>query len=1716
MKKTRATKLLSLALSLVMAFSAFQLLVVPAAAAGAGSVTDAMWTELATALKSDAVKNAAFGGTATAVTAVDPTGEVTRAAKAYFAVFNAYVYKNGTAGKANNDTEYKYGYRTSSQVRELIKNEMQNRMGADYRVYNAAGVIGTLGGPDVSSDSNSKQNSVPKTSFKVTVTNKASLLNFATLDEVSSLETYSYTVSHINGRYYTSKSGCDDVNNYYATVSSASASTGSADVDISLLRDYETALADNAAVLTATRDGKIEMGYDALSSAFNAITTAKNNAVGGFSATIVEHFFPGVNAQIDALQAAMKIAQFSEIVSRINGYVATDISEFDLAALTEIHTALKTDYEDYKAIGIQDVYDYFETEKHLLDRAAVEVKYEEIENAYQIAYLREVVKPQIEADVETYQAYDDDWVLRTDHAESAVAAARAALDGYRSILASDYKAENVTIVFGASYIADTFGALEESFAHLIEVNDWKMEFASYQSVYETAFKPVSPAYTTDQLYAVLNARDGWYTDLQNFTADLRAYDSVLADKILTDLEAAMEAKIDAVYALLNERVSDTVSGAYDLYQGFVAEYGYTINTSDEVTVANYSALRAAFGRLNPAHYEFLLGTDHFNVPQDVIDKYEEIRDAVFAFVNYDASKGLSAYKYNVQEIADIIRAVSDQDIARNLDYAVTDEKVEAIIDILEELLGSDALKDALGLDLSATVGGLLDKIYTNDFLNTLVQYVYPMVALEFAKVWAGLPESTVVDAGSPAGDVTINLSLIDMPTALGRLQLQLLPKLLASKVQAAFPEVAAQLNAVPNDYSLTDGEDKTWDTNPWENANIYDAETGKLTLDWGITDKESFLNAASAALAGVEPLLLALLSKKTYTASGVEMGTGRGTACGFVTVNVDHIWLKMTFNGNPGYNNAVAPILTALGADGLPDGNTLLTTRDVLDAGLFTPLENVLAGIADKPLDSILRLLPTLAFALEQNLVLPLLDQLKTNIGYTADAHYDAGFGGSDTKYDVMGDAININLGEMIDISSMGIDLTSLNGLLNSVIGLLTKPDDAQEGEEPAPALTLPEIDGATLAMLGSDVQWIPGLRTEYETVTVEDQSVTVPVSPFAGVEGHGTDYARIRVDNRADVFLFVLNYLFNGIANHDLLNNILDLINSSKSEDEKKVELSDMILEIVNNVVADSDNAVAAITELLFPQRYPMDDVKKIEWITEGNIGATDYDDYWTDVDAEGNETLWTKSKAVYMAEHLEDFLDDVVTLFGEQLGGAQTLGDAVDNLLAGLFTAETANKIPEALRGLLGGLELPEIVEQLDLFGQLGLDITAWDNMTFSFADGDKAAFKAALVTALEPLAPVLRFILAEEDIELTLLDAVKVKALGYDGYSYGLVPLLEALGANVMTTSAFKAGKANIVSNLVNSVFSVLDHLQASPLKFIEDVIPALIYFDKVQGVQAAIPNLLFAVNVLLDTIRPIYDVNLYQLIEEKLGFDIRFLETDPVDFVLTKVGELITENTEIELKVDFTVQSLSETLHFTDPVKFRSANGDDAYTIKLTDPDGKADLLTRVLDYGINQIVFEDNISNLSDLLKDVITDDATRAFLISILEILDNNDRHTADFHGVQDLTLSTIFWIFFGADSVTDASADFFVRYKGRDFKDIILAMLEAAPEYVRRAAFIMEEVAAVEAPNLAKALENAKELKKPWYEYTPEEKVYASNLLARILYFFMNFFKYVKALFSR
>ncbi|MCR5040846.1 MAG: hypothetical protein K6C36_01955, partial [Clostridia bacterium] len=585
--------------------------------------------------------------------------------------------------------------------------------------------------------------------------------------------------------------------------------------------------------------------------------------------------------------------------------------------------------------------------------------------------------------------------------------------------------------------------------------------------------------------------------------------------------------------------------------------------------------------------------------------------------------------YQTTAIPDLVRGVSAADLVRNLDYVADDAKLDSIVDILDFAVNSVELSDILDLKVAEYVPTLLDKIYNDDIINFAVGYLYPLVEKEFAKVWAGLdPEfTTEVDVNISIvkkASVTATLTYSELEDAMEAIQFYLFPTKLADHLPAGYEAAAAKLRTATTK-SVYNKETEVM-TSPWDDASIRDEE-GNLAIEWGAHDRESFLNAFDAAMIGVKPLLMALLCNTACENRG-HIGTGAGTAGVLgnkikLTLNITSIELVLTATANPGYNNTLAPIFEALGL-AAPDGNTFTTVREVLERGLFAPIDTLLATALDKPVSFILSALPNIAYAIEAGLIKPLLSMLVTDIDYYADAVYTVSAVGMDVVNDTAGKAytsdgpIHIDVGEMVDLDSLGVDLSSVNGLLGMLDETL--------------GFSLPDIDGATLATLGT-VVWHDTVRSAW-TYT-------------GGVEGKA---ARIEA-NRADVLVFLLRYVLNALRDRTLLSNILSKVGSA--------DLPELVYTIIDRVTADPDGVICALCELIIPQNYA--EPSGIAW-RDGGVPSSNAASLYND--------FWTHEKANFMTANLPELIDGVLKMANPEIAGVSasdiaTLIDGVTNLV-------------------------------------------------------------------------------------------------------------------------------------------------------------------------------------------------------------------------------------------------------------------------------------------------------------------------------------------------------------------------------------------------------------------------------------------------------------------
>lgn len=1295
-------------------------------------------------------------------------------------------------------------------------------------------------------------------------------------------------------------------------------SQGTAGADATA-RNYSTAnpfaamqnvITSYAGYYTKTMAELVALGNDTLTSVKTAVETPYNNLFVGSGATynkdIYNYYFPAYDTELllTNINAAIAMAANIELAQWLQNK-AGEVVDYNLSysALNTIWAEFDAKYNAY--LGLTADTRTFLVDEGYIVPDDVKAKLDEYKYAMDVANLRENYYDLITGDVATFGTYVDpayNWVIDNNDAADQASAALVTLNSYVTFL-NGLDQNAVAIVFGEGYVDNTIQPLIADIANRLYASQMRDRFAGYKSVYDTAFAPVNLEGSDAALYNVLKQRDSWVTELNAYIAELRDFNEDFADKVFNDLDTVMQSKINSVYTTLGGRHTGNIDVAYNAYQTFVAQYGTEIKSADDVSMQNYRELRQIFNNINSEQVEFLIGSKNFKnavgktAYDEFKEKYELVRNALIAVEYFDLTGGVSAYQFNLREPAeDITRVVHDYDQVRNLDYVVDADKRETAYTNVRQLLESDLVKDTLGLDLTGTLGGLADTlrgaIFSDNFVNTLISMIYPIVIDNFAPVWATqLPPTYSKTESGLTFTFNIKDNLCTLRQALAKLELYAMPDQLAARPELnAYPEIKAKLAAVTYD-PVYDADAGEVTTNPWNDPSLLDAD-GKLALAWGVHDKDSFINALSAGLAGVAPILLALLSNQTITNVADIIGDGKtiqDTQSVFlisVTVVINFINLTLKFKGNDGFNNVLAPILNVLGAETIGDGNSMNTLRK-LATGIATPLDEIINKLAEDPIDFLLKALPNLAFAVEHGLIEPLLANLKETITYSATAHYTPSMCADPGDAEaVEATDISVDVGDIL-LGGLNLDFSSGEGLVNSIIGLLNKEEAPEEGTEPTdpPA----SGDGETTDEGGFDIASLLGAlpindlfsHLAYWGDTVVWHNGYRSVSPYNGEAKAKLPYIE---STPSEVFANLVNYLLDKISgDEELLNTLIDALGLPVDLTDKE----SLITKILTNVLNAPKDAVAAIVELMVPQTY--DNYAELETpassftyddetITAANVAYLKY----------AND--WDKDTATAIATNVDELIPVITKLIDKNK--EVSLNKMLQNALNGVFTGENLTKINNLIAGAVSGLAGGdgtgdgEEAGGLDILGllkdELGIDLAAFqevpENYNWGITDGDKAAFVNKLCGILNPLAPVLKLVAPGKDF--SILDGI-VNVKGYDVYpkSFGLI--FDALGIPQITGYENKTASEEL-EMILNALLAWVDELTAADNSMIKDVLellPDVVYFIESNGLSVAIKNLIYPIQILLDTIYPIYPIDLMELIGGLAGGDDAGSEEEP---------------------------------------------------------------------------------------------------------------------------------------------------------------------------------------------------------------------------------------------
>lgn len=1434
---------------------------------------------------------------------------------------------------------------------------------------------------------------------------------------------------------------------YFYSISSVTEAEGEKQ-STQVLKDSATTLSNNSTYLNANLDQMVQFAINdaaALANAKTAINNAKNNAVNFSSAAWNQYFSADYDAKISTFNSNFTLA--SEIVSVGEvAYPLTGLKEAGYAGMDETQlralysklteglatfdgaSSVARDYiANHKYNGVEFVRDDI---KAFADEVLVEIRLVELRR----------LKADIDNTIPAYYDYNEDDIINGILSGATVSVAKGKVDGFITSINS-YPANLVNMVM--SGYTDTLGDLSADLAYLVKVANYDEQFSAKYAkyiaeIYEATDVNAESAALVEVLkgYEGVEGYDSWYTGLKNLIASIEAdLEEGTADKIMQENDEAMKARMESVYATLHSRVEAQIDIATELYAAVSALNGKI----DILNINNYSKYKQAFKSIDTDTYYYLKDeAKNFSMPQATINKFNALSDDFTILENFIATGGFSSFSQILGDYAN--REVLPTDIIRDEEYIVNKDKVENVISSIDTLIASDEVKAILGgllnedgapLDIGTMLKDLVaEALFSDALINTIMQMLYPLVLGELLKVWEKDLPTKITDPVT--ANITYNKTIDQIAVEAG---LPLFPSDVANTLDSSkYADNIAMLKTASKNYVTTkkyeDPEDPNKitevvvDQTPWteENPALFN-EDGTLKLTWGVdaakeagksTDEiaEAFYQGFDDALHCLKPLLNVLVANTAWESNQVR-DVASISAKVIFTIN-DNAHLTIGASACAGYANLLVPIFEALGArvEGTEGAaftfkapsviedyakNSENAAADMLRA-IFEPVFGLLDSLGKAPLATIINILPNLCYALSMQMVPSLLGMLGTTLNIGVQLN-------NSTLQNCVGGmladllpSMDLNVAELIgDIN----ELIDLSDGVNSLLGLLGLP--------------LPAIEQGKIAQMGTMDEFTSArYATHYDKAVIKNTT---------GVDLAENEALTIAADKGA-VGNYLLQYILGVIEDEEAFKGLLGMLMTVEQEDGTKIPDEEKIAETIASFDEiglfkyGKNNAIAAIVELFNNDNFSFGEYVWYEGAIYDGSTVTNLTPAMIAYLSYGSDL--TKGKAQYIVDHLDELIGSILDMVNGNEEGTFSIADKLAELIGGLFSNETITSLAKALsvidiNALLAGsgeADEPETVAEGEdeeaatidvnalITDLLGIDLTPFaayadlaDDTDWGVTDG--ATFAAALAQVLEPFGPVIDFILKGSDLKV-IYDAAKpaITLKGYNGYDSAIVPILEALGLeNIPTMGA--DDDALVV--ILNAVLDLLDTVigtdaEGNPVDAVEgilNILPGLLYFLQSNGLTTAVNNLLIPVYQILDTIRPIYELDLNELLGTLLAdagitLDLNNLTLD-VNFVL----DLVKTLTGLDLaELGVLIEDVCK-IAVTDYTSASSVIGEDGKKGAYTGMFDSTDLVAVIINFALDWARDEDNVNALAALIggEDAEKVEKVKTYIAGIYDLI---------------------------------------------------------------------------------------------------------------------------------
>lgn len=540
--------------------------------------------------------------------------------------------------------------------------------------------------------------------------------------------------------------------------------------------------------------------------------------------------------------------------------------------------------------------------------------------------------------------------------------------------------------------------------------------------------------------------------------------------------------------------------------------------------------------------------------------------------------------------------------------------------------------------------------------------------------------------------------------------------------------------------------------------------------------------------------------------------------------------------GGNGYQSAIIPLLEALMCDGVKTNAQYINDYNKAKDNLLINILNPLFSFVDKalanPFDTITAVLPNVAYFIDNNGIGQLLNNLLSPITQMLPILKDKGIDVNAIIEAAIGKSLGAKIAELVGLNAnINLDLNNLNAcdIQNYLIPIINSILHQNKIN-----ITIPDFKWSTLASHGTQTSFNSAAGGQGIRIIAKQGETLVAVLRYI---------ADVLISNANELKTLICG--IDGVKKNKTIVNILTTVFNQISgahEDDIVKAIFYLLTQDPQNSFFDYRDFKFKDYDFSYPSTVDVDFLTTIGPMLDGLIGGL----------LEGG-----LNKVIGDLIYKDDIISSLVcglygAVEGVKINDNMNLAQLLAQTDIDFTTANVAKLLTDKDYGQ-SYASVAKVIEKAGSWSKVNKDSLHW-GVT------DRDSFVHALCAALRPIYGVLDVLLNDGSLGLFKL----IYLPGSDGYTSAIVPLMEAFGLyNIKTQYQYRQDMSKeydaILLDILNPLLDKVEDILNAPIQMLCDILPNLSLFFANDGLLQLIDNLLLPITALLDSLKPIVDVN-----------------------------------------------------------------------------------------------------------------------------------------------------------------------------------------------------------------------------------------------------------------